>query len=870
MLMMKEWHRMTSEETMKTLGSGLNGLSKSDAGKRLAKYGRNELVERKRTSGFCLFLQQFASFLVIILIVAAVVSFAVGEAADAAVISAIILLNALFGFVQERKAEKALESLKKFAVPQTIVVRGGEKMMVDASSVVPGDILYIEAGSRVPADSRIIECSSFKVDESVLTGESVAVTKNPKPAGSVLVADRKNMVYMGTTAVYGTCTAVVVGTGMRTEFGKIAENLQVGEEKTPLQKNLGTLGRHIGILIILICAAVFAAGLARGMETVEIFLVAVSLAVAAIPEGLPAVVTITLAIGLLRMAKKNSIVRKLPAVETLGAATVICSDKTGTLTKNEMTVRKVYVPGRVMDVTGEGYSADGYFLEGGNRVESGVDVRLLLETGMLCNNASLGESAVGDPTEIALLVSARKFGLGDERESLRRMHEIHFDSQRKMMSVVYQKGNQRIMYTKGAVEEVLKRCNGIQKGGRVDGLTEKDRKKIMEVNDELGKGALRVLAFAYRKISRGYDEDELIFAGLQGMIDPPRPEVKSSIEQCRKAGIKVVMITGDHMNTAVAIAKELGIMDGGKVLTGEDMESMSDESFCDIVNDVSVYARVSPEHKVRIAEALKRKGHVVAMTGDGVNDAPALKNADIGVSMGISGTDVSKEASDMVLADDNFATIVEAVKEGREIYDNIKKFVYYLLACNMGEVLTIFTAILIGFPLPLLPLQILWMNLITDGLPALALGVEPSKPGTMERKPRRRDEKIIGGRSLLYILSTGVMMAVITLGVFYYYMSDYSLAVTMAFTTLVFLQISVAMSIRSPEPVHKAGYLGNRKMVMALASVVVLQVMVVAAPFFNPIFRTVPLGIVQWLVVIGATLALFTLLEAEKVVRKRQ
>ncbi|MBI2172782.1 MAG: calcium-translocating P-type ATPase, SERCA-type [Candidatus Aenigmarchaeota archaeon] len=865
--MMKEWHRMTAEEALKALESGRKGLSKSESSRRLNKYGRNELVERKKTSGFRLFLQQFASFLVIILIVAAVVSFAVGEAADAAVISAIILLNALFGFVQERKAEKALESLKKFAAPQTTVVRGGEKMMVDASSVVPGDILYMEAGSRVPADSRVMECSSFKVDESVLTGESVAVTKNPAPAGSVMVADRKDMVYMGTTAVYGTCTAVVVGTGMKTEFGKIAENLQVGEEKTPLQKNLGALGRNIGVLIILICAAVFAAGMARGMETVEIFLVAVSLAVAAIPEGLPAVVTITLAIGLVRMAKKNSIVRKLPAVETLGAATVICSDKTGTLTKNEMTVRKVYVPGRIMEVTGDGYSATGYFLEGGKRAESGGDVRLLLETGMFCNNASLGESAVGDPTEIALLVSAGKLGL--EKEG-RRVHEIPFDSQRKLMSVVYQKGNQRIMYTKGAVEEVLKRCKGIQKDGRVDRLTEKGRKEIMDINDEFGKAALRVLAFAYRKISRGYDEGELIFAGLQGMLDPPRPEVKSSIEQCKKAGIKVVMITGDHMNTAVAIAKELGIADGGRVLTGEDMESMSDDSFGDIVNDVSVYARVSPEHKVRIAEALKKKGHVVAMTGDGVNDAPALKNADIGVSMGISGTDVSKEASDMVLADDNFATIVGAVKEGREIYDNIKKFVYYLLACNMGEVMTIFTSILIGFPLPLLPLQILWMNLITDGLPALALGVEPSDPDTMQRKPRRKDEKIIGRRSLLYILSTGVLMAAITLGVFYYYMSDYSLAITMAFTTLVFLQISVAMSIRSREPVHRIGYLKNRKLVMALASVAVLQALVVNVPFFNPVFKTVSLGAGHWLVVIGAMLALFILLEAEKLLRRSQ
>ncbi|MDI6720990.1 MAG: HAD-IC family P-type ATPase, partial [Candidatus Aenigmarchaeota archaeon] len=545
-----------------------------------------------------------------------------------------------------------------------------------------------------------------------------------------------------------------------------------------------------------------------------------------------------------------------------------CSDKTGTLTKNEMTVRKIYAGGRIIDVTGEGYFAEGGFTEGGRELEGDDSIRLLLETGLYCNNASLGESTVGDPTEIALIVSARKFGINDLRETHKRLHEIHFDSDRKMMSVVYEAGSQKIMYTKGAVEEVLKRCKGVQKNGHVDIMTDKDRKIIQKTNEEFASSALRVLAFAYKKVSDGHEEKDLIFLGLQGMIDPPRPEVKDAIHQCRNAGIKVVMITGDHKNTAVAIAKELDLLGESRVLTGAELDAMDDKAFSDIVNDISVYARVSPEHKVRIAKALKKKGHVVAMTGDGINDAPALKHSDIGVSMGIAGTDVAKEASDMVLTDDNFATIVEAIKEGREIYDNIKKFVYYLLACNIGEVIAIFTAILIGFPLPLLPIQILWMNLITDGLPALALGVEPSEPGTMEKKPRKKNEKILNKGALLYIISTGIIMAAIMLGIFYYYMDNYPLAVTMAFSTLVFLQKPIAMSVRSRTPIHKIGYLKNRKMILALATVLILQVMVVNVPFFNPIFKTVPLGLNEWAVVAGVTLLFFAILEAEKMVRR--
>ena len=860
-----EWHKMSSNDVLKTLSTTANGLTDADVSSRLLKYGPNEITAKRKTSAFHVFISQFTNFLVIILILASIVSFAVGETLDAAVIAAIIVLNAVFGFLQEMKAEKALESLKKFAVPHTTVIRDKKKAIVDAPRVVPGDILYIEAGSRIPVDARIIEFSNFKVDESVLTGESSPVTKHDNLLGDVVIADRKNMVFMGTTAVYGSCIAVATGTGMRTEFGKIAETLREGEEKTPLQKSLEVLGKQIGIIVLLICGLVFATGVLKALPVLEMFLTAVSLAVAAVPEGLPAVVTITLAIGLVRMAKKNSIVRKLPAVETLGAADVICSDKTGTLTKNQMTVRKVYFSGRVLDVTGEGYATRGEFIENGKRAFSD-DLKTLLETGILCNDASLGESVVGDPTEVALIVSAGKYKISDLRETCKRVHEIHFDSDRKMMSVVYERDGQMIMYTKGAVEEVLKRCMGVLRNGNIEMMTEKDRKEIQKINDNMASGALRVLAFAYKKVRDVDDENDLVFAGLQGMIDPPRPEVKSAIAQCREAGIRVVMITGDHKNTAVAIAQELGLMDGS-VLTGVDLESMDDKSLEDVVDSVCVYARVSPEHKVRIASSLKNKGHVVAMTGDGLNDAPALKRADIGIAMGIAGTDVAKEASDMVLTDDNFATIVGAVKEGREIYDNIKKFVYYLLACNTGEVMTIFFAILAGFPLPLLPLQILWMNLITDGLPALALGMEPSEPDTMKRKPRNKHERILNKGSMLYIAAIGVIMTIITLGVFYYYLSDYTLATTMAFSTLVFLQGAVAVSIRSRLPIYKIGFLTNRKLVLAVTSIFILQVIAVDA--LDAIFKTKALGLSEWLVVVLVTLAFFAILEAAKVLGAR-
>ena len=706
-----EWHEKSLDEVFNELNSSRDGLSSSNAKKGLEKYGRNVIPERKKVTALEVFLEQFKNFLVVILIFAAIVSFALGELLDAAAILTIVILNAAFGFIQERKAEKTLEALRKFAVPRTKVVRNGTVQILDSPEVVPGDVIVLEVGDKVPADCRVIEEYNLKVNESILTGESTPVEKTTNSlTGKLAVADRKNMLFSGTNIVYGRCRAIAVGTGAKTEFGKIAKVLQQRKDPTPLQDKLEVLGKNIGIIVIIISVIIFIVGFLNNFDILQIFLTSVSLAVAAIPEGLPAVVTITLAIGLMKMVKKNAIIRKLPAVETLGSTTVICSDKTGTLTKNEMTVRKIYLFEKLIEVTGEGYSTKGKLLYNDSSIKDPV-LESVLTSGFLCNNAEMGKDNVGDPTEIALLVSALKYGLKDPREKYKRISEIEFDSDRKMMSVFYDINGEKIMYTKGALEEILARCTTINKNGNIEPITQQDKDKILEANDNFSSEALRVLAFATKKGDN--EEKDLTFLGLQGMIDPPRPEVKASIEKCATAGVKVVMITGDHKNTAVAIAKELGIMDDShQVLTGVELNNMNYMQFKNVVDNVRVYARVSPEHKVMITEALKEKGHIVAVTGDGVNDAPALKKADIGVAMGIAGTDIAKEASDMVLTDDNFASIVSAVEEGRGIYDNIKKFVNYLLSCNIGEVIVVFAAILLSMPLPLLPLQLLFMNLI--------------------------------------------------------------------------------------------------------------------------------------------------------------
>jgi Ca2+-transporting ATPase len=877
----KELWELSAGEVLERLETSEKGLKAYEVEKRRAAYGKNEIKERHRHPSWWLFFQQFRSALVIILIVASVVSAALGEIFDAAVIFAIVLLNSGLGFAQENKAEKALEALKKLAAPKAKAMRDGRVVEVPASELVPGDIVLLEMGDKVPADCRVIEELNLKVDESPLTGEStpVAKTAGALQGAGIPVAERGNMVFGGTTVVYGHCKVAVASIGMATEFGKIAEALAVPEERTPLQHRLDQLGRQLGLLGV--AGLIFLAGVGAGLEPLSMFLVAVALAVAAIPEGLPAVVTITLANGVQRMARRNAIVRRLGAVETLGSATVICSDKTGTMTVNEMTVRKLYTHDKVFDVTGEGYSVQGEFYLDGRKMNIAKleDVKLMLASGMFCNDVIAGENMVGDPTEAALYVSARKAGFEDLRQSYKRVDEIPFDSRRKMMTVMHEVGARRMIYSKGAVEEILRRSTHMLKAGKIVRMTRRDKGKVLQANREFAQNALRVLAFAVKKGNKKMKitESGLVFVGLQGMSDPPRPEVKEALAKCKKAGINVVMITGDHRETAVAVSKELGLIESedGSVLTGVELDKLSDSEFAARAENIRVYARVAPEHKVRITEALKAKGHIVAMTGDGINDAPAVKAANIGIAMGQTGTDVTREAADIVLSDDNFATIVSAVEEGRGIFDNIQKFIRYLLSANSGEVMALTAAMFIGIALGLpagalillLPVQILWMNLITDGLPALALGVESAEPDAMLKKPRNPKAPILTRSSAIWILSVGLAMAIGTLAAYFWFLATPTLGQSTAFTMLVILEMVVALASRSSKPIAKAGF--NAKLLLAVAVSVLLQVAVVYLPFAQPVFGTVPLGYTEWIAVAAAAAALFAALEAAKWLRAR-
>ncbi|MCX6818733.1 MAG: cation-translocating P-type ATPase [Candidatus Aenigmarchaeota archaeon] len=820
-----EFYKSELTDVYKEMESSENGLSDSTATERLKKYGPNQIEGKKKTSAWVLLFAQFRSILIFILIAASVISFFLGDVLEASVILAIVILNGVLGFVQERKAEKSLEALKKMSAPNALVLRGNEMKKIPASELVLGDIIALNVGDKVPADCRIIEEMNLKADESILTGESAPVSKKISViSNDAPLSERYNMLFSGTTVVYGRCKAIVTGTGMKTEFGKIASALEGKDEKTPIEEKLGILGRQLGIMTIAICALVFALGLVSGGEPYLMFLTAVALAVAAIPEGLPTVVTITLAMGLQKMAKKNAIIRKLPAVETLGCATVICSDKTGTLTMNEMTVRKLYMNGNIIDVSGEGYGLSGDFSVNGAKIEPDNNLKMLLKIGQMCNDAYL-DNKIGDPTEIALLVSASN-------------------------SSVYEKGEIREM-------------------------TISDRERMLGMNHEFASNALRVLGFAFSENETA--EKNLVFVGLQGMIDPPRPEVRDAVEKCKSAGIRVVMITGDHRDTAVAVAKELKILDQENegVLTGADLDAMQKEQFEANVEKISVYARVSPEHKVMITDALKKNGHIVAMTGDGVNDAPALKKADIGIAMGITGTDVSKEASDMVLTDDNFSSIVAAVEEGRGIYNNIRKFVYYLLACNIGEVIIITASILLGifYPpllLPLLPLQILWMNLLTDSLPALALGVELKDPDIMQKGPRNPKEKILTKNSVYFLLFISIMVAIGTLSLFYYNLDQgIDKARTVAFTVLVMSQLFIALSMRSEKLIAKIGLFSNKKLIMAILVSTLLQLVVIYLPVLSHAFGTVSLGLIDWTEILAVSVIIFVILEVKKLISSK-
>jgi Ca2+-transporting ATPase len=866
------YHVVEPQQALSMLESSEKGLTAEEAIKRLEEFGPNELREEKATSALEVFVNQFRSFLVLILVSAAAISFAVGETADAVIIAAIVILNGILGFVQEYRAEQAIEALKKLAAPKAKVRREGAETVIEARDIAPGDILLFEAGDGIAADARLIQAMNLKVDEAILTGESVPSLKVVEPlAEDTPLADRENMVYSGTIATYGRGTGVVVATGMETEFGKIAESIQIAEdEPTPLQQRLQSLGVLLGGLVVLISAMLFALEVLEGQPLLESFLLAVALGVSAVPEGLPAVVTVALAVGVRRMSQRNAIVRRLASVETLGSTTVICSDKTGTLTKDEMTATKAVIGDRIYEITGRGYAPSGEFLEAGETIDAKQEAGLwlLLKTATLCNHAVLSEddgwSIVGDPTEAALLTMAGKAGMWRDEllDKNRLIAEIPFDSLSKRMTTIHESNGDQTAYLKGAPEVVLPLADRFYDNGEETELTDAQRESILSTVRDMASEALRVLAFAYRPIEPGTKlspeevEQDLVFVGLVGMIDPPREEVRDAIAVARRAGIRPVMITGDHELTAKAIAQAIGLLeDQQQVITGLQLDKMSDEELQEQVERTSVYARTSPEHKVRVLEALKQKGHIVAMTGDGVNDAPAVKGADIGVSMGIKGTDVTRQASDMILADDNFATIVKAVQEGRGIYDNIRKFIRLLLSTNLDEILLVAGATLLGLPLPMLPIQVLWLNIVSDGLPALALSVDPYDTDIMERKPRNPDEGIFHGM-VLFVVAAALVAFLAEMILLLVWRNtgfvDLNRLRTIVFTSTVLFELLFVFNCRSERhSLFRMNPFRNIALVLAVAVSFLLQLAVVYIPFLQPLFKTVPLTASDWLIVLA-------------------
>jgi Ca2+-transporting ATPase len=892
------WHSQTPEQIIQTLEADpKNGLSQAEAEARIARYGLNELVEQPRPGFWQMLLAQFNSFVIMILIVAAGISFVLGlrefsesgeitEFVEAAAIMAIVILNAIVGVVQESKAEEALAALKKMAAPEADVVRGGHRTVVPARQLVPGDLVLLEAGNYVPADLRLIEAVNLKIEEASLTGESVPADKRADQvlAQDATLGDRTNMTYMGTTVTYGRGHGLVAATGMQTQIGQIAEMIQSYEnEPTPLQVKLDQLGKWLGWASLAICGIVFLVGLLRGEEFIEMFLIAISLAIAAVPEGLPAIVTINLAIGMREMARRHALIRRLPAVETLGSASTICSDKTGTLTQNEMMVTRLMYNNTELQLSGEGYRPWGFFHQDGRVVdlEQFPQAQFLLRAAALCSDArievSKGEDEdeevshrmVGDPTEGALVVAAAKAGFwqAEQEELLPRTAEVPFDSVRKRMTTIHrveqpaatipQLSSEYVAFIKGAPDVILDLSTHVMDGDQVRPLDPVVRETILEHNREMAAQALRVLGVAYRPLNSVPDEPtpeamehDLVFIGLAGMIDPARPEVAAAIEVARDAGIRTMMITGDYPDTARAIAQEIGLLQQGhEVRTGAELEAMDDATLREQIEQVDVFARVSPKHKVRIVEALKARDQVVAMTGDGVNDAPALKRANIGVAMGITGTDVSKETADMVLTDDNYVSIVSAVEQGRIIYSNIRKFVYYLLSCNLAEIMIIFIATLFGWPVPLTAIQLLWLNLLTDGAPALALGLEKGDPDIMSRPPRPTREPVINremqiGMVIQTIFITTAVLLAFRIGLSW---EGVELAESIAFITLSVSELLRAYTSRSERfSLWGIGVFSNKYMQYAVALSLVLLGLVIYVPFLQPIFNTTSVGLREW------------------------
>lgn len=851
------------------------GLSRNEAQQRLKKFGHNQLPEQKKISAFHLFLDQFFDSIVWILVGAATIAGVLGEWIDALAIIVIVILNALLGFYHEYKAERSLAALRKMASPSSKVIRDERLQKLPSKEIVPGDLVLIEAGDRIPADGRFIRSFGLSAQEAALTGESMPIYKSTDALDieDLSVSDKKNMGFLGTVAVSGKGYMIVTETGIQTELGKIASLLQQGkEELTPLQKVLQELGQRLVWLCFGIVSLVFALGFLRGTPLIENLLISLSLAVAAIPEGLPAIVTIALSIGVHKMAKRNALVRRLPSVETLGCTTVICTDKTGTLTQNEMTVRSIFVNNVFVDVTGTGYCPDGNFEVNHSRISPADIPELLmaLKIGVLCNSAELHPShdhlknwrIAGDPTEGALLTVAGKANLfkQDLENESPLLSEIPFDSDRKRMSMIRQMHEGLVLFIKGATDVILAHAESILLNGHIEPLTVERKKNIIDANASLASQAFRVLAVGYRPLNPEVKiehslENNVIFVGLIAMMDPPRPEVKNSIKSCKNAGITTVMITGDHKDTAIAVAKELNILNSDSiVLTGAELELMDDNQLKKYLRNVVIYACTSATHKLRIVRAWKSFGEVVAMTGDGVNDAPALKEASIGIAMGITGTDVTKEASDIVIMDDNFASIVNAIEEGRGIYDNITKFVCYLVSSNIAELIVVFLGMLIGFTdfagnpfVPLSAVQILWINLASDGLPAIALGLDPIDPKAMERSPRRPSEPMIPWKKVVQLLTISIVIAFGTLAACYVGMQQSGeLAQTMAFTTLVILELVAVQIIRSP---YNIGMFSNPFVLMAVAASFVLQMFVVYTPFLQGVFKTVPLGTNEWEVI---------------------
>ncbi len=857
------WYTKELNQVFNELNTRQGGLTEDEANKRLEKYGANNLKEKKKESLFIKFIKQFNDFMIIVLIIAAIISAIVaktngsGDYIDSIIIIAIVIFNAIMGLIQEEKAEKSLEALKKMSAPNAKVRRNGKIREIEASKVVPGDIVMLEAGNYVPADCRLIDSYNLQIEESSLTGETLPTSKQADVIlnANTAIGDLKNMAFATTIVVNGHAEAVVVETGMNTKVGQIAGMIIENESpETPLQKKLGEVGKTLAITCMIICGLIFLIGIWKQIPITEMFMTSVGLAVAAIPEGLPAIVTIMLSIGVTKMAKKNSIIRKLPAVETLGCSSVICSDKTGTLTQNKMTVTQIR-------------NAVG--------LVKNNDRRFILELGTMCTDTIESQEVIGEATEVAITNAAVEINLRkrDLYDQMQRINEISFDSKRKMMTTIHKIGSKYRIITKGAPDVLIKRCSKYYQSGRIEPIFSK-RDALQEQNQMMAEDALRVIAIAYkdveklpREINSETIENELTFVGLIGMIDPPREGVKEAVKTCRKAGIKTVMITGDHLQTAKAIAKELGILRKGDLaINGETLEKMSQQELERDIMRYSVFARVSPEHKVRIVKAFQSTGAVVAMTGDGVNDAPALKNADIGIAMGKGGTDVAKNASDMVLTDDNFVTIVEAVKQGRNIYDNIKKAVHFLLATNIGEIVAIFVGLLLGIKSPLLAIQLLWVNLVTDSLPAIALGLEKAENNIMNRLPRNPRKSLFADGLWGKITTEGVMIGMLTLVAFSIGNNLYSIEVgrTMAFLSLGILELVHSFNIKGEESIFKTGLFENRYLVGAFVLGTLLQVVVVVISPLAQIFDVVPLNSVQWLMTAIISILPVVIVELQK------